>query len=169
MARATSLVAIVASATGFSLAPWSVPAPRRARALAATHIVDFDCLADTMNLELSVNLEVLQTVRPDPGHPWNAVSEVPTHAFRTFDMARKYTRLLSEMRRAARPADAVMLLRLVFEEDAVGQRALAAREDPSCAKWPGGADECCARNIHRSGRVCSAADDGARGCVVPRG
>ena len=104
MARATSLVAIVASATGFSLAPWSVLAPRRARALAATHIVDFDCLVDTMNLELSVNLEVLQTVRPDPSHPWNAVSEVPTHKFRTFDMARKYTRLLSEMRRAARPA-----------------------------------------------------------------
>ena len=114
MARATSLVAIVASATGFSLAPWSVLAPRRARALAATHIVDFDCLADTMNLELSVNLEVLQTVRPDPSHPWNAVSEVPLEAPVYCGDGYYTLRAGDGKANGASPTEAILLLRADF-------------------------------------------------------
>ena len=98
-------------------------------------VVDLDVVADTMPLESEVYLSALQTLRPDG--PWRDQVDLPQHRWRTFDLARKYHRILRE-KRVVRPADACMILRLLFEEDEVGRRAIAAREDPSGTKYAGG-------------------------------
>ena len=77
----------------------------------------------------------LQSLRPEG--PWRDQRDLPQHRWRTFDLARKYHRVLRELR-VVRPADACMMLRLLFEEDEVGRRAIAARKDPSGTKWEGG-------------------------------
>uniref|UniRef100_A0A7S1XP96 Uncharacterized protein n=1 Tax=Phaeomonas parva TaxID=124430 RepID=A0A7S1XP96_9STRA len=132
------LAAAVLVATASALC---TPTPRRAL------IVEFDVLADTTSLESAVHLEALRRLRPQPKDaeellPWwqnweGEPGALPGHRWRTFDLSRKYARVLRELR-VARPAEAVMLLRLLFEEDAVGRRAIAARNDPSGRRYPGG-------------------------------
>ena len=98
-------------------------------------VVDLDVVADTLPLESEVYLSALQSLRPEG--PWRDQRDLPQHRWRTFDLARKYHRVLRELR-VVRPADACMMLRLLFEEDEVGRRAIAARKDPSGTKWEGG-------------------------------
>ena len=98
-------------------------------------VVDLDVVADTLPLESEVYLSALQSLRPEG--PWRDQRDLPQHRWRTFDLARKYHRVLRELR-VVRPADACMMLRLLFEEDEVGRRAIAARQDPSGTKWKGG-------------------------------
>ena len=98
-------------------------------------VVDLDVVADTLPLESEVYLSALQSLRPEG--PWRDQKNLPEHRWRTFDLARKYHRVLRELR-VVRPADACMMLRLLFEEDEVGRRAIAARQDPSGTKWEGG-------------------------------
>ena len=98
-------------------------------------VVDLDVVADTLPLESEVYLSALQSLRPEG--PWRDQKNLPEHRWRTFDLARKYHRILRELR-VVRPADACMMLRLLFEEDEVGRRAIAARQDPSGTKWKGG-------------------------------
>ena len=98
-------------------------------------VVDLDVVADTLPLESEVYLSALQNLRPEG--PWRDQKNLPEHRWRTFDLARKYHRVLRELR-VVRPADACMMLRLLFEEDEVGRRAIAARKDPSGTKWKGG-------------------------------
>ena len=98
-------------------------------------VVDLDVVADTLPLESEVYLSALQSLRPEG--PWRDQKNLPEHRWRTFDLARKYHRVLRELR-VVRPADACMMLRLLFEEDEVGRRAIAARKDPSGTKWEGG-------------------------------
>ena len=108
---------------------------RAARCVVAEGLADLDVVADTLPLESEVYLETLQHLRPEG--PWAELRELPDHRWRTFDLSAKFARVLAE-RRVARPAEATMILRLLFEEDEVGKRALAARDDPSGAKWDGG-------------------------------
>ncbi|KAH8057197.1 hypothetical protein JL722_6840 [Aureococcus anophagefferens] len=113
------------------------PAPLGASAVAPLPrvVVDLDVVADTLPLESEVYLETLQHLRPEG--PWAELRELPDHRWRTFDLSAKFARVLAE-RRVARPAEATMILRLLFEEDEVGKRALAARDDPSGQRWDGG-------------------------------
>mmetsp|Transcript_8167 Transcript_8167/g.24466 ORF Transcript_8167/g.24466 Transcript_8167/m.24466 type:complete len:366 (-) Transcript_8167:26-1123(-) len=98
-------------------------------------VVDLDVVADTLPLESEVYLAALQKLRPEG--PWASAKDIPVHRWRTFDLAHKFRRVLRE-KRVVRPADATMMLRLLFEEDEVGRRAIAAREDPTGTKWEGG-------------------------------
>ena len=120
-----TLVLIPATALALSL---QTQAPPRV-------VVDLDVVADTLPLESEVYLSALQSLRPEG--PWRDQRDLPQHRWRTFDLARKYHRVLRELR-VVRPADACMMLRLLFEEDEVGRRAIAARKDPSGTKWEGG-------------------------------
>ena len=98
-------------------------------------VVDLDVVADTLPLESEVYLETLQSLRPEG--PWASLKAIPNHRWRTFDLSAKFSRVLAE-RRVSRPAEATMILRLLFEEDEVGRRAMAARDDPSGRRWTGG-------------------------------
>lgn len=97
--------------------------------------VDLDVLADSLEFEGLMTLRGLQqlTLRG----PWHEVSSLPSHRSRTFDLREKFDRIMSELR-VSQPAEAVMILRMLFEEDEVGARALRAREEPSGQRWEGG-------------------------------
>ena len=66
-------------------------------------VVDLDVVADTLPLESEVYLSALQSLRPEG--PWRDQKNLPEHRWRTFDLARKYHRVLRELR-VVRPADA---------------------------------------------------------------
>ena len=98
-------------------------------------VVDLDVIADTLPFESAVYLDALQRSRPEG--PWAELGELPAHRWRTFDLSAKFSRILAE-KRVTRPAEATLILRMLFEEQAVGERARAARADPSGKVWRGG-------------------------------
>ncbi|KAJ8599320.1 hypothetical protein CTAYLR_005339 [Chrysophaeum taylorii] len=119
-------------AVGFVAAPWS---PRCSALRAQTVFVDLDVVADTLEFEGEMTLRGLQALIPQG--PWQQLEVLPNHRWRTFDLHHKFDRILSELR-VCRPAEAVMILRMLFEEDEVGARALRAREEPSGQRWASG-------------------------------
>lgn len=114
------------------------PSVRHPTSLLATRVfVDLDVLCDTLEVEGELTLRGLQEVTAGREDPWHGLTQIPHHKFRTFDMREKFDRIMTELR-VSRAADAVMILRVLFDEAAVGERAARAREEPSGKMWEGG-------------------------------
>jgi len=121
--------------------------------LGQSHAVfEFEVLFNTSSVETLVALRVLRRLRPRMAdlvfggetirsgkHPWSGVAQMPTHKYRTFDMRRKLTSVLANIV-PQRPADTVLLVRLLFDEYATstsetarGYRPLTVGE--ICENW----------------------------------
>jgi|MDSY01.1.fsa_nt_gb hypothetical protein len=104
--------------------------------------VDFEALFDQSYVEERVALAALQELRPPKPEikalgevlstqkqPWDEAEEIPSHKWRTFDVSRKYRTLLRTLC-PQRPADTVLLLRLLFDEDKIGKEDKGGRANP---------------------------------------
>lgn len=136
---ALAVLFVLAGAEAFAR-PWSGPARRPAARRTATrtaavpqdHIVlDWEVLFDEEEIEMQVALQALRRLRPPKPdlralgetlvrgwQPWDDLESVPTHRFRTFDLRRKFETVLGGVC-PQRPAETIMLLRMLFEEHAL--------------------------------------------------
>ena len=112
--------------------------------------MDWEVLVNSTAIENTVALRALRKLRPPRPdvtvmgeclasgiQPWDEAScgaTIPTHRFRTFDMSRKLKSTLEEIC-PQRSADAVLLLRLLFDE-----HALSTSEDQADDANVGGTD-----------------------------
>mmetsp|Transcript_38847 Transcript_38847/g.124552 ORF Transcript_38847/g.124552 Transcript_38847/m.124552 type:complete len:332 (+) Transcript_38847:149-1144(+) len=89
-------------------------------------VVDLEVLANTVPLEGVTALRGLQKLLPEG--PWQGLKALPTHRLRTFDLSRKFERVVCDLQ-VTRPAAMVAILRLLFEEANVERtRPLTAGE-----------------------------------------
>lgn len=86
-------------------------------------LVDLDVMAHTLDFECDMALRGLQAL--GPAGPWHDVTSLPSHELRTMDLRAKFRRIMCELQ-VARPAEAVAVLRLLFEEE----QACAAQLEP---------------------------------------
>eukprot|EP00613_Pedinella_sp_CCMP2098_P073632 CAMPEP_0171928006 /NCGR_PEP_ID=MMETSP0993-20121228/26358_1 /TAXON_ID=483369 /ORGANISM="non described non described, Strain CCMP2098" /LENGTH=397 /DNA_ID=CAMNT_0012567209 /DNA_START=300 /DNA_END=1493 /DNA_ORIENTATION=- len=104
-------------------------------------IVDWETLFNTEDVEIKLCLDCLRGSRPprppticlgetlaENRQPWDETETIPSHRFRTFDTSRRYSALLRELC-PQRPCDSVLLLRLLFEEDAIGRPRVGGRSN----------------------------------------
>mmetsp|Transcript_7770 Transcript_7770/g.11767 ORF Transcript_7770/g.11767 Transcript_7770/m.11767 type:complete len:352 (+) Transcript_7770:3-1058(+) len=82
-------------------------------------VADLEVIASTLDSEADTALRGLQTLLPGRNEPWNYVDIVPRHRYRTFDMNKKFERVVSELKISSL-SEMVLLLRMLFEEDRVG-------------------------------------------------
>lgn len=105
-------------------------------------VVDWEVCFNHEGIEEALALQYLRKARPpvqqtvalgevlsENRQPWDSAGELPSHKFRTFDMSRKYRSVLNELC-FTRPCETVLLLRLLFEEDAIGRPAIGGRSNP---------------------------------------
>ena len=105
-------------------------------------LVDFECLFDQTTVEERISLKALQKLRPirppiralgevisSETQPWDLEESIPVHKWRTFNMNKKYREILMELG-PERPADSVLLLRLLFEEHSIGCKESGGRANP---------------------------------------
>jgi hypothetical protein len=105
-------------------------------------VVDWEVCFSPEGIEEALALQYLRKARPpvrqsvalgevlsENRQPWDSAEELPSHRFRTFDMSRKYRSVLNELC-FTRPCETVLLLRLLFEEDAIGRPAIGGRSNP---------------------------------------
>lgn len=67
-------------------------------------------------------------MRCAPLQEWHNTSQVPTHRFKTFDMSRKFSQVLSDA--PVRRCETVLLLKMLFEEHQSAQRRAKHRARP---------------------------------------
>ena len=84
-------------------------------------VVDMDVVAETLPVESVVALKGLQTLLPEG--PWMRAEALPR--LRTFDMSKKFERIVCELELAS-PSELVAVLRLLFEEAEVAERSRSA-------------------------------------------
>ena len=121
----------------------SPPASPTAFLPQSTHLVfDQEVLFDQDEVERRVALETLQSLRPprqpimalgevlsSEVQPWDDVDSIPSHQWKTFDMNRKFSSLLRGLC-PQRPAESVLLLRLLFDEHKIGRAENGGRDNP---------------------------------------
>lgn len=120
-------ICVVATASGFSRTG-RLSSHRHGSVCKAASLVDLDVLANTLDFESDMALRGLQAF--GPAGPWHEVESLPSHKFRTMNLKAKFRRIMCELP-VARPAEAVAVLRLLFEEEEVttkGTRPLTVGE-----------------------------------------